>query len=1030
MISDDEDEGSVYGAVSRTPSQSPRVYPNLSIDQDHTGHNTSPQAYLFSPGSNMEILPSGLPNLAANRLGLLRGTHQMARIRDRHQSAEIHAEAPSGMSYVVVSDGEYEPDNSAEVSEPEAHQLQTQVYHASGNHEVSDSDEEIAVLSKEEAERIGTFKKSCFEIAPRPLTIAPRPAMHLALAPQTHQVAPVAVQDEDRHLRNYFERFPMERLDEHQVSLSDQLQRLEASRDELLTEITAIRDRLSMLKFDQYAERTELHRNISYKLQAAESTITRAKKVRRYQGVLASVIESRRQYPTPVEWKMDQPVYSQNVNPYMSRVPDEDQVHLEKLLRDISKEETVEGMAPTPNSLAISLLDHQRRGLHWLLAREKANAGCILADDMGLGKTVQTIALMMANPPNDSKLKTTLIVGPVSLLRQWYAELKAKLKPEAQLKAVLYHGQDKRKLSTFQRMSKYDVVLTSYTTLASEFKHHFSLALEEAQNTRGQNALPAAQSGGHNYESPFFTPNAIFYRVVLDEAQFIKNKMSQLCRAVTCLKAMHRICLTGTPMQNNIDELYPILRFLKLKPYDDEKKFKQDISVPLKGNSEVFDDYDRNQSMRKLRAVLLAVMLRRTKDSQVDGKPLVQLPQKHVKLLFVTMDDSERNFYTDLEAGVQRTARRLLASSNVMHSDFLTLLLRLRQACIHQMLVEVGELNVQEKNRTTSSSDWTEMFESIMSMDELAKQTVEGILREGAFGNGDGSGIERTTNEVQVTCPFCFDSVGEDSIVVLANCGHMICDGCIELFLNQNPGLEATCQICNSLALRADLIDFGMYTKVVHDGKSYGQLESIYGSPHGVKSTNSDKVKMLIDKVGGFTPSAKIAKSLDLIMEVTSDTPDEKLIVFSHFTTTFDLMGYALRQGGISYLRYDGSMGVEEKNRTIEEFYQGDARVLLISLKAGNVGLTLTCASHVIIMDPFWNPYVEEQAMDRAHRYGQQREVNVYRLLIRESVEARILDLQERKKELIGSALDEKQLRTTSHLGRRELGFLFGLNAL
>lgn len=103
---------------------------------------------------------------------------------------------------------------------------------------------------------------------------------------------------------------------------------------------------------------------------------------------------------------------------------------------------------------------------------------------------------------------------------------------------------------------------------------------------------------------------------------------------------------------------------------------------------------------------------------------------------------------------------------------------------------------------------------------------------------------------------------------------------------------------------------------------------------------------------------------------------------------------------------------------------------MLLSLRAGNAGLTLTCANHVFIMDPFWNPFVEEQAMGRAHRIGQTREVFVHRVLIAGTVENRIMELQELKKHLIESALDERGMKSISQLNRRELGFLFGLNSL
>lgn len=924
------------------------------------------------------------------------------------------------------------------------------------SHEMeSDSDDEIAVLSKEEAERTGTFKSTSFE---RPAYNQPAPVFHAGSEVEA------AKRYEEMKIREYFERLSMQQINQHEENLQQQLKSLDQERDNNLSHIAHMRSRMLGLTYEQVALRGAIMRTITDGLKATEEIIKNSKKVRRYRAVLQSVKESKlfpNQYvhveqnsmPTgpfqPANFTFDavpgaqeyyngfplpSTSYGTNVNPYLVRDNDEDSVHLRNLFNDIYKEETIEGMAPTPESLSIQLLDHQRKGLFWLLNKEEGISGCILGDDMGLGKTVQTLALIMAHMSDDSLCKTTLIVGPVSLLRQWAAELLSKVKIEHRLKVGFYHGADKKKLNTFQKMSRYDIILTSYTTLASEFKQHYESVMEENLVTKGQNVLPDLDSGGQNYISPFFATNARFYRIVLDEAQYIKNKLSQTSKASACLKGTHRLCLTGTPMQNSIDELYPILRFLKVRPYDDEAKFKRDISVPIKANNDEVSDYRKLQSMQKLRAVLLAIMLRRTKDSKDNGKPLVELPKKEVKSVFVSMDDEEKRLYKDLELGVQKKARKLLQrQGKSQHMDILTLLLRLRQACIHQFLVEVGELNAQEKNIGPGANDWKRMFQLISSMSDTVKREIEVVSHGGGIEVIDNEDAE--VSDAQLTCPICLDVVGSESILIFAGCGHMICDGCSMDFFEQGLEVDSTngnsfCMTCQQSVNPSELIEYPFYQKVVYDGYDFQRLSLIFDSSKKVKTTNTEKITRLIREHDGFMPSAKMNKTLDLIKEITSNSEDEKIIVFSHFTTTFDLMGYALKQENIKFLRYDGTMNIDLKNATIKGFYEGPSRVLLLSLKAGNVGLTLTCASHVIIMDPFWNPFVEDQAMDRAHRFGQTKTVNVYKLLIRDSVEDRILDLQERKKEVINAALDEKELKNSSHLGRRELGYLFGLNSL
>ena len=173
--------------------------------------------------------------------------------------------------------------------------------------------------------------------------------------------------------------------------------------------------------------------------------------------------------------------------------------------------------------------------------------------------------------------------------------------------------------------------------------------------------------------------------------------------------------------------------------------------------------------------------------------------------------------------------------------------------------------------------------------------------------------------------------------------------------------------------------------------------------------------------------STKIEKALELIERIVNDT-DEKVIIFSQWTSFLDVLEVAIDNKEWGYERYDGSMRAGDRANAVDNFKGNkNVRMMLISLKAGNAGLNLNCASQVIILDPFWNPYIEEQAIDRAHRLGQERTVQVHRILIEDSVEDRIVALQEKKRELISQALDENAGQAVSRLSQRELAYLFGV---
>ena len=139
----------------------------------------------------------------------------------------------------------------------------------------------------------------------------------------------------------------------------------------------------------------------------------------------------------------------------------------------------------------------------------------------------------------------------------------------------------------------------------------------------------------------------------------------------------------------------------------------------------------------------------------------------------------------------------------------------------------------------------------------------------------------------------------------------------------------------------------------------------------------------------------------ELIREIEENTGNHKALVFSQFTSMLQLIREALQQRGIPHLYLDGSMPAEARKRSVEQFQEDETtRVFLISLKAGGVGLTLTAADYVYLVDPWWNPAAEQQAIDRSHRIGQVKKVFAYRMICKDTVEEKILQLQEKKKSL------------------------------
>ncbi|ONH65099.1 ATP-dependent helicase ULS1 [Cyberlindnera fabianii] len=570
---------------------------------------------------------------------------------------------------------------------------------------------------------------------------------------------------------------------------------------------------------------------------------------------------------------------------------------LKHLLESVKRqeEEDVEGEANTPDELMVSLLRHQRIGLKWLEDAEddKKKRGGILADAMGLGKTLQMIALMVSHRADKNEEdeaidygKTNLIVTPVSLMKQWQGEFETRVKSSAGIRILMYHSMSARKF-TWDQMKEYDVVLVSYGTLSSELGKHCKipgLDDDELKLKSPPNLIKINQMKTENdYVSPFFSNDSKFYRIVLDEAQQIKNKSTKVSISAASLKGFYKWCLSGTPMQNNINELYPLLRFVGIRPYNDEGRFRAEISSRLDHNNKNYDEWDRDDAIKNLLSYLFG-----------------------------------------------------------------------------------GELTDEQR-------------------------------------------------------------------VLFYPCGHSICKDCLDTYFEkfQDGGDQnvrvAACTACRLQVKENAVIEYDVFDKHVNKHQSLEMLRIVHDEKVKKQRDISEKLNSL--NIDDLEYSSKIASTIELLKKIWEKTPDDKVIIFSNFTSFFFILSKFLKRAGIDPLQYLGSMNANARDDVVREFYRDDnKKLMLISLKAGNAGLTLTCANHVIIMDPFWNPYVEYQAQDRCHRIGQQKPVTVYRMLIKNTVEDRILDLQERKRSLIESALDPSGMKEASRLSREDIARLFNIN--
>ena len=175
-------------------------------------------------------------------------------------------------------------------------------------------------------------------------------------------------------------------------------------------------------------------------------------------------------------------------------------------------------------------------------------------------------------------------------------------------------------------------------------------------------------------------------------------------------------------------------------------------------------------------------------------------------------------------------------------------------------------------------------------------------------------------------------------------------------------------------------------------------------------STSAQQMDLNEDKV--FQASSKIRALVRHLRGIELEDSSVKSVVFSQFTSMLSLIETGLQQAGIKFVRLDGSMSQGQRTQAIQRFNDDSSiKVFLISTKAGGQGLNLARASRAFLIDPWWNGSAEEQAIDRVHRIGQERDVFVHRFIMRDSIEEKILALQQKKFQLANKALDKNDLK-------------------
>lgn len=623
----------------------------------------------------------------------------------------------------------------------------------------------------------------------------------------------------------------------------------------------------------------------------------------------------------------------------------------------------------------------------------KAQGG-ILADMMGLGKTLSILSLITSTfpaslqwvqaepalqsveekrlskqlpdsfaPPKPESLgltkpkrnsKATLLICPLSTVTNWEEQIKQHVRPNS-LSYHIYHGPHRIKDS--ERLAEYDLVITTYGSVSSELNARFA-------NKRGPHPLE----------------DIGWFRIVLDEAHMIREQSTLQFKAICRLQANRRWAVTGTPVQNKLEDLAALLAFLRIKPFDDRTKFNQYIVAPFKL-------CDPN-IVPKLRILVDTITLRRQKDK-------IDLPKRYDTIVKLQFSSDERRMYDAFEKDAQVRVNvlagqreRMVGGKTYIH--ILQAILRLRLFCSGgKHLLNEDDLRLLEGLSQESPID----------LDSDDDDDKPALTENQAY---DMFNLMKDTNGDN--CIGCNQKLGakegadieserqEEVIGHMTPCFHLICTSCIR-------EIEGTCAC--GLAIHGLVALRLTRTVQEHDARAEGSRRDVSGGK-GIKDYTgpNTKVRYLIEELKKWRDMG----------QAKPDEPPYKSVVFSQWTTNLDLIQMALEAEGIVFVRLDGKMSRTARTRAMDNFREDhNVQVILVSITAGGLGLNLTSGNSVYIMEPLFNPAAEAQAIDRVHRLGQKREVHCIRLLMEASFEEKMRELQEKKMKLASLSMDREK---------------------
>ncbi|KAG0366019.1 hypothetical protein BC939DRAFT_503250 [Gamsiella multidivaricata] len=526
-----------------------------------------------------------------------------------------------------------------------------------------------------------------------------------------------------------------------------------------------------------------------------------------------------------------------------------------------------------PIKIKAELRKYQQEGVNWLAFLNKYQLHGILCDDMGLGKTLQSIC-MLASDQHDRKVKLaetgfpqyahcpSMVVCPPTLTGHWYHEI---LQYTDNLKPIMYTGAPADRKRLRSSLPKHDIVIMSYDVVRND--------IEDLEKIHW------------NY-------------CILDEGHIIKNGRTKITKAVKMVKANHRVILSGTPIQNNVLELWSLFDFLMPGFLGTEKQFNERFGKPILASRDCKSSSREQEAgvlaLEALHKQVLPFLLRRLKEDV-----LSDLPPKIIQDYYCELSDLQKQLYEEFSKS--------------------------------QVKREMEEELTEENKAADTPQKATHIFQALQYLRKLCNHPL------------------LVVNE----------NHPEHAKVMKQIRGQSLHD------IGFAPKLQALKQL---------LIDCGIGSKPISESSADVEASLISG--------------------GGSAVS------------------QHRALIFCQQKAMLDIIENDLLRPllpSVSYMRLDGAVDSSKRHGIVQKFNADPSiDLLLLTTHVGGLGLNLTGADTVIFVEHDWNPMKDLQAMDRAHRLGQKKVVNVYRLITKGTLEEKIMGLQKFKLNIANTIINQQ----------------------